>query len=226
MCARYTMTKISADELREELGVLDIPPGLEPHYNIAPTEDAPIVVESKEGERRLGLARFGFVPHWAKDIKIGTRFINARYESAADTPAFRDAFARHRCLVVADGFYEWHAEGKVKIPHWLHLPDRGLLGIAGLWAVWRNPEGERVTSFTILTRPAEGPARAIHDRMPVVLAPDVYGAWLDRSISDKDEVLALLEHHRAGELEEYVVSRRVNSVKEDDPSLIEPAREA
>ncbi len=225
MCARYTTTKITAESLREELGILDVPEGvLEPRYNIAPTEDAPIVLESREGERRVGLARFGLVPHWAKDLKIGTRFLNARMESVEKTPAFRDAFARHRCLVLADGFYEWHAEGKVKVPHWFHASDRGLIAFAGLWAVWRSPEGERVTSFTILTRPAEGPALAVHDRMPVVLAPEVYDAWLDRGVTDAGQLADVLAHHRAGELEEWIVSRRVNSVKEDDPSLIEPER--
>lgn len=223
MCARYTVTRVTPDVLSAELGVVEIPAGLKPLYNIAPTEDAPIVVASKEGERRLGLARFGLVPHWAKDLRIGTRFLNARVETVATTPAFRDAFARHRCLVVADGFYEWHAEGKLKIPHWFHLPDRGVFAFAGLWAVWRDAEGERVTSFTILTRPSEGPAVSIHDRMPIILSPEVYAAWLDRDEADPGALLEVLAHHRAGELEEHVVSRRVNKVSEDDPSLIEPA---
>ncbi|HEY8429223.1 MAG TPA: SOS response-associated peptidase [Sandaracinaceae bacterium] len=224
MCARYTMTRVSAEELSEEFGLVAVQEErLAPRYNIAPTEDAPIVVESKEGERRLRLARFGLVPHWAKGAKIGTRFLNARVETVAETPAFRDAFARHRCLVVADGFYEWHTEGKVKIPHWFHLPDRRLFAFAGLWAVWRDPEGKWVTSFAILTRPAEGPALAVHDRMPVVLAPEVYGAWLARDTKDARELMDVLAYHRAGELEEYVVSRAVNKAGQEDPSFIEPA---
>lgn len=127
------MTQVSIDALVEELGVSSVAPGLEPQFNIAPTEDAPIVIASKEGERRLGLARFGFVPHWAKSLKEGTRFLNARAETVAEKPAYRDALARHRCLVVADGFYEWRTEGKLKVPFWFHLPDGHLFAFAGLW---------------------------------------------------------------------------------------------
>lgn len=222
MCARYTMTSTTAEELGAEFDVSIVPEALEPSFNIAPTEDAPIVITDKEGERHVVLARFGFVPHWAESVKIGTRFLNARSESIADKPAFRDAFARHRCLVAADGFYEWRRDGKIKIPFHFHLPERGLFAFAGLWSVWRDPKGGRVTSFTILTRDAEGAPASIHDRMPVVLAKDAYAAWLDRAIED---ARPLLEHHRAAELVGTEVSRRVNDVKNDDETLIEPVRD-
>src|SRR5262245_40778753 len=125
MCARYTMTKTDPSVLLEEFGIAGgITPVIDANYNIAPTDDSPIVMESREGERHLELARFGFVPFWADDLKIGTRFLNARVESAAEKPAFRDAFARHRCLVVADGFYEWRREGKVKVPFYFHFGGR------------------------------------------------------------------------------------------------------
>lgn len=222
MCARYTMGKVSTAELVEELDLDVVPPALEPHFNIAPTMDAPIVIASREGERHLGLARFGLAPHWAKDLKLGVKLLNARVESVAEKPAFRDAFARHRCLVVADGFYEWRREGKLKVPSWFHLPDAHVFAFAGLWAVWRNPEGERVTSFTILTREADGAVAAIHDRMPIVLRPEAYEGWLDRALKDPSEVRRLLERDRGAELVGHVVSRRVNYVDNDDPSLIEP----
>jgi putative SOS response-associated peptidase YedK len=225
MCARYTMGEVSTAQLIEALDLDAIPPALEPRYNIAPTEAAPIVIQSREGNRHLGLARFGLVPHWANDVKIGVRMLNARAESVADKPAFRDAFARHRCLVVADGFYEWKTEGKLKVPTWFHLPDRHVFAFAGLWAVWRNAEGERVTSFSILTREAEGSVRAIHDRMPVILRPEAYAGWLDRALTDPDAVRRVLTQERGAELVGHVVSRRVNKVGTDDPSLVEPAEE-
>ncbi len=221
MCARYTTTRVSADELRAEFELDAAPPPLTPHFNLAPTMDAPVVIAGKSGGRHLGLARFGLVPHWAKDLSVGARMLNARAESVADKPAFRDALARHRCLVVADGFYEWKHEGKLKVPHYFHLPDGRPFGFAGLWAVWRDAEGKRVTSFTILTRDAEGVVAPYHDRMPVILTPDVYSAWLDREVTEKDLALELLDHHRTFELSEHRVSQRVNSVKNDDPSLIE-----
>ncbi|HJL14049.1 MAG TPA: SOS response-associated peptidase [Sandaracinaceae bacterium LLY-WYZ-13_1] len=222
MCARYTMAT-PPDELIEEFEATLAAERLEPHYNIAPTQDAPIVIAAKEtGERRLGLARFGLVPHWAKDTELGPRLLNARVETAADKPAFRDAFARHRCLVVADGFYEWRREGKVKVPYWFRLPDGRPFGLAGLWAVWHDPEGNRVSSFTILTRDAHGPVAEIHDRMPVVLPRAAYGPWLDRETRDPEAIAGLLGRERGDDLERIRVSRRVNDVRNDDPSLVEP----
>lgn len=214
----------SPEALIEELeATLTVEPP--PRYNIAPTDPAPIVVTSREGERRLGLARFGLVPHWADDVKIGARLLNARAETAATKPAFRDAFVRHRCLVVADGFYEWRTAGKQKLPSRFVVPGAGPFAMAGLWAVWRDPSGERVSSFAILTCEAVGAVAAIHDRMPVVLPRPLYGAWLDRETTDPDAIAALLAAHRGAELEGYEVSTRVNSVKNDEPSLIEPVQD-
>ena len=124
MCARYTMAT-APDELIEEFEATLVADALPARYNVTPTTEAPIVVASKEGERRLGLSRFGLIPHWAKDAKIGARLLNARSESAAEKPAFRDAFRKRRCLVIADGFYEWRREGKQKIPHHFHLEGSG-----------------------------------------------------------------------------------------------------
>lgn len=223
MCARYTMTQVSIEAIAEELGVTSVEAELSPQFNIAPTEEAPIVIASKEGERRLGLARFGFVPHLAKSLREGTRFLNARAETVAKKPAYRDAFSRHRCLVVADGFYEWRTEGKIKTPFWFHLPGGQLFAFAGLWSAWRDPEARSwITSFTILTREAEGPVRAVHDRMPVILEPEVYGAWLSRELRDPEKVMPLLEHVRAEELCAREVSREVNNVRNKGPALLEP----
>lgn len=220
MCARYTMVT-PADELIEEFEATLTAAELPAQYNIAPTDEAPIVVESKEGERRLGLARFGFIPHWAKSAREGVKMLNARVETVATTRAYRDAFARHRCLVAADGFYEWETRGKEKLPHRFHLGGKPF-GLAGLWAIWNDPEGARVSSFTILTRPAVGAVAPLHDRMPIVLPRDAYALWLSREASDVDTLLRLLDTHVGEDLIDTRVSTRVNSVKNDDPSLIEP----
>mgnify|MGYP000008790084 CR=1 FL=1 len=225
MCARYTMAT-APDELIEEFEATLVADALPARYNITPTTEAPIVVASKEGERRLGLSRFGLIPHWAKDAKIGARLLNARSESAAEKPAFRDAFRKRRCLVIADGFYEWRREGKQKIPHHFHLEGSGEamkpFAMAGLWAIWDDPGGEKVSSFTILTREAEGVAAEIHDRMPVILQPDTYAAWLDRARTDPDDVAEILAWHRARELTSFEVSQAVNNVRNEGPELIRP----
>jgi putative SOS response-associated peptidase YedK len=221
MCARYTMAKVSPDVLAEEFDVREVPV-LEPQFNIAPTEESAIVVSTTEGSRRLRVARFGLVPHWAKDAREGTRYLNARAETIAESRIYRGALQRYRCLVVADGFYEWRREGKLRIPYWFHLASAPVFAFAGLWSTWRDSEGHRIVSFTIVTRPAEGIVSELHDRMPVILAPDAYAAWLDRDLQDASAVVALLERHRGAELIAHEVSRRVNNVNSDGPDLIEP----
>lgn len=221
MCARYTMST-TPDDLIEEFEAILVADSIPPSWNIAPTDEAPIVVESKEGERRIGMSRFGFIPHWADDPRIGVRMLNARVETAAEKPAFRRAFAKHRCLVVADGFYEWKRVGKKKIPFRFHLPEGGPFGLAGLWSIWNDPEGERVSSFTILTGEATGPVQALHDRMPLVLPRASYRAWLDRGRDDRQALESLLAAHRGDDLVADEVSTRVNDVRNDGPELIEP----
>jgi len=221
MCARYTMVT-AADELIEEFEATLRVGELAPQFNIAPTAEAPIVVQTKEGERRLGLARFGLIPHWAKDARQGVKMLNARVETVATRSAYRVPFRRHRCLVVADGFYEWERVGKEKLPHRFHLGGRPF-GLAGLWSIWRDEDEQKVSSFTILTRPAVGVTASIHDRMPILLPRRSYGAWLDRAPDTPLETLqALLDDHTGEALERTRVSKRVNFVRNDDPSLIEP----
>ncbi|MFK7988083.1 MAG: SOS response-associated peptidase [Sandaracinaceae bacterium] len=230
MCARYTMATPS-DELIAEFEATLVADAARPRYNIAPTDGAPIVALGKAGERQIGLARFGFIPHWAKDRKIGVRMLNARVETVADKPAFRTAYHRHRCLVVADGFYEWRKDPeaadkkKRKTPMRFVLPDGPAFGMAGLFSVWRDPEGEKVSSFTVLTREALGAVATIHHRMPVVLRQDDYAAWLSRD-TEGPALSAILERHRGALLGGYEVDRRVGSVRNDDASLIEPVEPA
>ena len=211
-----------ADELIEEFEATLVADALPAQYNIAPTAEAPIVVSTSSGERRLGLARFGLIPHWAKSPREGVKMLNARAETVAKKPAYRDAFRRHRCLVAADGFYEWETIEKKKVPHRFHLDGRPF-GFAGLWAVWRDAENEKISSFTILTCPAVGAVAAVHDRMPVILPRESYGAWLERTDEvDEAALMKLVEGHLGSYLIDSRVSPRVNSVKNDDASLIEP----
>ncbi len=221
MCARFTMAS-RPDELIEEFDAVLTPGAAEPSWNIAPTASAPIVREASDGVRRVEPARFGFIPHWAGDARIGVRMLNARSETAADKPAFRRAFAHYRCLVAADGFYEWRREGKRKVPFRFHLPGGAPFGLAGLWSVWDGPDGEPVRSFTILTCEAVGAVAALHDRMPVLVERARYAEWLRREAVPRERLEAILQAHRGRELVADEVSPRVNHVRNDDASLIEP----
>lgn len=199
-------------------------PNLPPRYNVAPSQDVPIVRRTRDGTtRELALVRWGLVPHWADDPKIGYRMINARAESVATRPGFREAFRKRRCLVPANGFFEWEKRGKTKQPWLIRPKGGGLMAFAGLWEVWRDPDGEPLHSCAIVTgRPNEVAGR-FHDRMPVILDPAHYDDWLR---ADPEEARALLVPCPDDWLEAYPVSRRVNSPDNDDPEVIEPLEPA
>jgi putative SOS response-associated peptidase YedK len=195
---------------------------LEPSYNVAPTRRVYAVAEHEEA-RLLGTFRWGLVPFWAKDEKIGSRHINARAETLADRPAFRDSFLHKRCIIPADGFFEWERRPSGgKLPHYVHRADAPL-ALAGLWASWRAPDSdERLVTCTIITTEPNDLLRPIHDRMPVVLAPEDWDAWLDRGMSDADALRQMLRPAPEGALEEYPVSTLVNDTKNDYPECIAP----
>ena len=195
------------------------PPNLPPRYNVAPTQNVPIVRRPKDTDgRELVLARWGLIPSWAKDTKIGYRTINARAETVAEKPSFREAFKRRRCLVVADGFYEWQKQpGGKKQPYFISAASDGPLAFAGLWETWKDPEGDRVESCTIIVTEANDLLRPIHDRMPVILQPGDFDPWLDAPPQDAQTMLKPF----AGDMTLYPVSSRVNNVRNDDPSCIE-----
>jgi putative SOS response-associated peptidase YedK len=179
-----------------------------------------------ESVRELRVARWGLVPFWAKDVSIGARLINARVETAHEKPAFRRAFALHRCLVPADGYYEWQAtENGGKQPHFIRPADGGVLAMAGLYAVWRSPDapGGRLLSCTVITTEATDDVGRIHDRMPMLVEPDRFGAWLDPALTHPDEVRSLLVPAAAGRLESHPVSTAVNKVTNNGPELVRPA---
>ncbi len=199
--------------------------GLEPNYNVAPTDEVYAIAEHG-GSRQLGTFRWGLIPHYSKDRKGGARLINARLETVAEKPAFRDSFVARRCLVPADGFYEWEPmEDRSKLPHFIYDARRRPLAFAGLWASWLDPEyGKRVRTCTILTGEPDPLVRPIHDRMPVMLARELWNDWLDPGIRDPDRLLEMLHTRPDVALTEHAVSSLVNDVRHNGPELITPLR--
>ena len=218
MCGRYLLTS-PIDLLRQVFRFMERP-NLGPRYNIAPTQEVAIVRLTRDGERpELIMMRWGLVPYWADDIKIGNRLINARAESVERTPAFREAYQRRRCLVPADGFYEWRKEGRRRQPFLIRRRDQAPFAFAGLWERWQQPGGQILRSCTIVTCPANPLLAEIHDRMPVILAPDDHARWLDPAAG---EGRAVLRPCPADWLEAIPVSPRVNSPANDDPDCLAP----
>jgi putative SOS response-associated peptidase YedK len=228
MCGRYTLT-VALPDLVDVFDVVPPDFAFQPRYNIAPTQGAPVVAQDSRG-RRMGLLRWGLVPSWARDPAIGSRLINARSETVAEKPAFRGAFRARRCLVPADGFFEWRkgessADGRgSRKPFWIHRATRDPFAFAGLWERWIPPEGDPLHSFTILTTEATEAIRDIHPRMPVILPPGAWKRWLDPD-SPPEELRALLSPYGDGDLRAYAVSTLVNSPRNDLPACIEPAEE-
>jgi putative SOS response-associated peptidase YedK len=217
MCGRFSITG-DLDFYAEYFGVDDIRTDpLEPSWNVAPTDSVYVVAEN-DGKRSLGSMKWGLIPHWAKDKK--SIQINARFETVATTSMFRDSFARKRCLIPADGFYEWEPPEKGRSPHWIYRADGHPMAFAGIWASRMNEdtqEWERTCS--IITTEADGPVGDIHHRMPVALVPDVWDAWMDREMTDPETALELVRTVDPDEIMEHEVSKRVNSVKNNDGDL-------
>ena len=226
MCGRYTVRSIQPIS---ELFGISLPPEFQPRYNIAPTQDVLVVrsaAPAAEGKapaaaRRGDLLRWGLVPSWAPDPSVGNRMINARAETAAQRPAFRDAMRRRRCLVPADGFYEWQKlEGeKRKQPHLIQMKGQRPFAFGGLWDTW-FAGGDRLESFTILTTSPNELVSPIHDRMPVIVAPEDYDRWLDTRV-DAAGVADLLRPYPAEQMEAQPVGTQVNNPRNDDPSCAE-----
>ena len=193
---------------------------LEPNYNAAPTQNVLTVVGSEN--RRGGFMRWGLIPHWAKTPSIGSRMINARAETVARKPAFRSALRRRRCLVLADGFYEWQRAGSVKKPMRIVLESGKPFAFAGLWAVWKDLDGNTVPSCTILTTEANDLLRPIHNRMPVILPREMEEFWLDRDVEDSAILENALTAYPSDCMQTFPVSKLVNSVRNNGPELLEP----
>ncbi len=199
---------------------LDTPPSpWSPRFNIAPTQQI-LAIRGGAGGRELVSFRWGLIPSWAKDPSIGSRMINARGETVAEKPSFRTAFRRRRCLVLADGYYEWKKEGKGKQPYHIHLPEGEVFAFAGLWERWSPDGDEPLETCTIITTAASGPLADLHDRMPVILDSIDYEPWLATPEEEAAKLLPLIAPFE-GELVCDAVSTRVNSVKNDDPACLE-----
>lgn len=217
MCGRYELhTHPAAVAL---LFGLPYPPAIAPRYNIAPTQDVPVVRVNRSGERELAQVRWGLVPRWAKDPSIGARLINARAETVADKPAFRMALRRHRCLLPSDGFYEWKTvPGAGKQPMHIGMKDDEPFALAGLMERWLSPAGEVLDTCAIVTTEANSLLAPLHDRMPLIIAREDYERWLDTA---EDEVTDLLRPYPSEAMTFYPVSTRVNAVRNDDATLVE-----
>jgi putative SOS response-associated peptidase YedK len=221
MCGRFTQERPTSDlaEIFEAEDLADEPGG---RFNVAPTDEAVVVVQ-REGRRAIKAYRWGLIPHWAEDAKVGTRMFNARAETLGSSPVFREAFRKRRCLVPVDSFYEWRREGRVRQPFRIVRADGRPLALAGLWAGWRDPDTDQVRrTFTIITTDSNDLMRPIHDRMPVVVPPAAWDHWLDPGLPDPAELNGLLVPTPDGDLEVYPVSRAVNDVRNNGPELIEP----
>ena len=218
MCGRFTL-RAPASVVAEQFAVFAMPP-FTPRFNIAPTQPAPVVRMAPE--RELVALRWGLIPGWAKDPAIGSRLINARAETVAEKPAFRAAFRRRRCLVVADGFYEWQRRGTAKQPYFIHLRDDRPFAFAGLWESWEASGEGPLETCTILTTEPNALVSPLHDRMPVILPPEAYDAWLDPANEDVGRLATLLRAYPAEAMAAYPVGAYVNSPTHDGAKCIEP----
>jgi putative SOS response-associated peptidase YedK len=228
MCGRFSQER-STSELAEIFGAEDRVDAPGRRFNVAPTDDAAVIVQ-REDARAIVAYRWGLIPHWSETAETGNRMFNARAETIDRNPAFRYAFGKRRCLVPVDAFYEWKRGGKVKSPYAIVNPDGKPIALAGLWAGWKDPDsGEVIRSFTILTTGPNEMMKPVHNRMPVVIPESAWDQWLDPTLtkpSDLRELKAMLEPAGEDELRMYRVSRRVNSVQNDGPDLVEPIDEA
>lgn len=221
MCGRYRLTA-KERYIADHFDLAEGEVRWTPRYNIAPTQEVAIVRQDRKQPKRLfSLMRWGLIPSWAKDISIGFKTINAMAETAAEKAAFREALRKRRCLVPADGFYEWQKLGhKEKQPYNIGMADDSVFAFAGLWERWPDPAGTHVNSFTILTTAANPLVAGIHDRMPVILKPDDYDLWLDPGMTDPAGVADLLKPFDARLMKKYPVSTRVGNADNDDLEII------
>jgi len=217
MCGRFTLT-LDAEAVQSSFGVAPPPGGFPPRYNIAPTQ--PVAVVANDGRGRIELFVWGLIPSWAKDPAIGQRLINARAETLAEKPSFRSAYRRRRCLILADGFYEWRKEGTLKQPMYIRLKSGEPFAFAGLWEVWHSPLGDEIPSCTIITTEPNDLMAPIHNRMPVILPRDAYPAWLDPAERPAEKLQGFLRPYPADEMEAYPVSTAVNNPRADSPECI------
>jgi putative SOS response-associated peptidase YedK len=221
MCGRFSVS-LPPDEVARYFRISGPLPNFPPRYNMAPAQLAPIVRFNPEtNTRQLDLVRWGLIPSWAKDMKIGSNLINARVETVATKPAFKGACAKgRRCIVPANGFFEWQKLGDRKQPMFITLKSGAPMGMAGLWENWKDPQGNWLRSFTIITGDPNELVAPVHNRMPVILRPDDYGLWLGETPADPEALRAACTPYPAEDMRAYPISTRVNSPKNDDADLL------
>ncbi len=217
MCGRFT-NQYTWEELHRLYSLADdcLPLNFAPRYNMAPSQDG-LIVRLEDGKRQVKFHRWGLIPPWAKDHKIGYKMINARSETAAEKPSFRSSFKSRRCLVVADGFFEWPEKGK---PRYIYTKDGRPFAFAGLWETWNSPDGP-VESFTILTCAPNAFLAEVHNRMPVMLRPEDWAMWLGETAASLEEIRALMKPYPSEYMDSRPADPKVGNVKNDDPSLID-----
>jgi putative SOS response-associated peptidase YedK len=225
MCGRFTL-RTPASAIAEQFSLLEVP-DLQPRFNIAPSQPVAVVRTDPQqaNQRQFVFLHWGLVPSWAEDPKIGNRMINARAETAADKPSYRAAIRRRRCLIVADGFYEWKTVAKRRQPMYIHMRDSRPFAFAGLWESWEGADHSALESCTILTTSSNDLVRPIHDRMPVIITLTDYARWLDPAVQQTEPILPLLQPYPPEEMEAYAVSTRVNSPARDDAGCVERIEE-
>jgi putative SOS response-associated peptidase YedK len=219
MCGRFVITSPPA-AIRQAFGYAE-QPNFPPRFNVAPTQPVPVVILDR-GARHFRLMRWGLVPSWVKDPRKFSLLINARRETVTDKPAFKNAVRRRRCLIPADGYYEWHVDGGRKRPYFIYRRDRKPFGFAALAETWIGPNGEETDSVAIVTAPASPDLAVLHHRVPVTLTSDDFARWLDCSSDRADDVMALMVGPAEGEFGWHEISTRVNQFANDDPQLVLP----
>lgn len=224
MCGRYTITE-SPRQLAERFRAKIPDFTFEPRYNAAPTQMLPVIVQDENGERRIVLMRWGLIPSWATDPAIGSKMINARAETVLEKASFRNAVKSRRCIVPADGFYEWQKKPPGKTPLRITPEPPRIAGFAGLWESWTNAAGEEILTFTIITTAASEQIKSIYGRMPLILMPEEEGRWLDAK-TPPDAIKEILDRPVTERIVAHEVASRVNSANHDDPHLVNPVREA
>jgi len=226
MCGRYRLSR-RKQILEEYFASVSGEEDWSPRYNIAPTQPVPVIRQNpKEPVRELSLIRWGLIPSWAKHPSVAASTINARSETAGTKPAFRDAFQFRRCLIPADGFYEWQRTGKTKQPYCFEVGEGELFAFAGIWDRWKDPRGNMVETCSILTTTPNALTSAVHNRMPVILDPNGYDLWLDPEMKDVSVVSELLKPFHARLMRRYPVGTRVNDVANDDAECSAPVEVA
>jgi len=223
MCGRYTLTA-DAESIQLAFSLDTVEGWTAPRFNIAPSQQVAVITD--RDPRKLSFMKWGLVPSWAKDPKIGNRMINARSETAAEKPSFRTAFKRRRCLIPADGYYEWAKQGQRKRPMYIQQADRELFAFAGLWESWKQPDGNWLRTCAILTTEANDKIRPIHHRMTVIVEPEDYELWLAPRELQPPEWLPLMAGPRPEQLRFHEVSTQVNSPANDNPTLAQPIESA